>query len=355
MKRDHGRSQFVGRSTRPAPPGERTAPAERQQLLEEQHRNTARLKACSISCSACCVVCSGGLREDRPKQMLLFNDLLEQLAPETPAPQPARSQFPNRPRHPSRERHGRRRSSSDWSVSSCSTICGGRKALPLLREDAACDRAGDQRAIRLRSGRVKVIEHVRLKYACPQCEKNASEGGPHITVAERPLPRSRRAWPLRGCSVTDREQVFRPSAAARLEKILDRHRHPDRPLDNVRLDGQCAEVLDPLYRRMIEQVLGSEVIHTDDTPVDVQDRSLDRTARADSGITWATIIIPAPSSSTRRADRATGRWSFCETGARIIRFTCRPMRSAGMTASTWQGRRASQGGGLLGARAPVLL
>jgi transposase len=42
---------------------------------------------------------------------------------------------------------------------------------------------------------------------------------------------------------------------------------------------QCAELLDPLYARLKQFVLSSEVIDTDDTPVKVLDRSLARTTR----------------------------------------------------------------------------
>ena len=40
---------------------------------------------------------------------------------------------------------------------------------------------------------------------------------------------------------------------------------------------QAAEALRPLVDLMVRQVLASKVIHTDDTPVDVQDRRLDKT------------------------------------------------------------------------------
>ena len=41
--------------------------------------------------------------------------------------------------------------------------------------------------------KVKVIEHVRLKYICKECERKTAEGGPQIQVALRPL------WPIEKC------------------------------------------------------------------------------------------------------------------------------------------------------------
>jgi transposase len=35
--------------------------------------------------------------------------------------------------------------------------------------------------------KVTVIEHVRLKYACPECHEKAAETGPQIVTAEKPL------------------------------------------------------------------------------------------------------------------------------------------------------------------------
>jgi len=126
--------------------------------------------------------------------------------------------------------------------------------------------------------RVKVLEHVRLKYACPECEKNAAEGGPQITVAERPLSPIEKGLAAPGLlSYVIVSKYGDHLPLYRLEKILDRHNIQMARSTMCDWMAQCAEVLDPLYRRMIEQVLGSDVIHTDDTPVDVQDRSLDQT------------------------------------------------------------------------------
>jgi transposase len=255
--------------------------AERQQLLEEQHRNTRTIESLQHQLQCLLRRLFGRSAEKiDPKQMLLFNDLLQQLAPETPASRPAVESAPesaeaSKPTNG----HGRRRSSADMERQQV--------LHDLPEEEKPCPCCGKMRHVIGREtseqldyvpARVKVIEHVRLKYACPECEKNVAEGGPQITVAERPLApidKGLAAPGLLSYVIVSKYSDHLP--LYRLEKILDRH--GIRIARSTMCDwmAQCAEVLDPLYRRMIEQVLGSEVIHTDDTPVDVQDRSLDQT------------------------------------------------------------------------------
>jgi hypothetical protein len=63
----------------------------------------------------------------------------------------------------------------------------------------------------------------------------------------------------------------------RQEHILARHGIQIARSTTCDWMAQCAKLLRPLYVRMTEKVLQSKVIHTDDTPVNVQDRNLDRT------------------------------------------------------------------------------
>ena len=281
--------------------------AERQQLLEEQHRDARTIESLQhqLQCLLRRLFGRSAEKVD-PKQMLLFNDLLQQLAPETPASQPAAESVPesaeaSKPANG----HGRRRSSADLDREQV--------LHDLPEEEKPCPCCGKMRHVIGREtseqldyvpARVKVIEHVRLKYACPECEKNAAEGGPQITVAERPLAPIEKGLAAPGLlSYVIVSKYSDHLPLYRLEKILDRH--GIRIARSTMCDwmAQCAEVLDPLYRKMIEQVLGSEVIHTDDTPVDVQDRSLDQTR---TGRFWdylgdhyhpSTVFVYTPSRS----------------------------------------------------------
>ncbi len=63
----------------------------------------------------------------------------------------------------------------------------------------------------------------------------------------------------------------------RLEGILKRHGIDIARSTMCGWAAQCADVLGPLVDLMRQRVLQSKVIHTDDTPVKVRDRSLDRT------------------------------------------------------------------------------
>jgi transposase len=215
-----------------------------------------------------------------PNQLLLFNELLNTLAPEMPSAQPAddcagESSEPSKPKNG----HGRRRLPA--------TLERETVIHDLPEEEKSCPCCGKMRHVIGREtseqldfvpAKVKVLEHVRLKYACPQCEKNAAEDGPQITLAEKPLSPIEKGLAAPGLlSYVIVSKYGDHLPLYRLEKILDRHNIQIARSTMCDWMAQCAEVLDPLYRKMIEEVLSSDVIHTDDTPVDVQDRSLDRT------------------------------------------------------------------------------
>lgn len=214
-----------------------------------------------------------------PNQLLLFNELLNTLAPETPAPQPATESPESCDSPKPTNGHGRRRLPANLEREQI--------VHDLPEEEKSCPCCGKMRHVIGREtseqldyvpAKVKVLEHVRLKYACPECEKNAAEGGPQITIAEKPLSPIEKGLAAPGLlSYVIVSKYGDHLPLYRLEKILDRHGIQIARSTMCDWMAQCAEVLDPLYRKMIAEVLGSEVIHTDDTPVDVQDRSLDQT------------------------------------------------------------------------------
>lgn len=219
-----------------------------------------------------------------PNQLLLFNELLNTLAPETPTPaSPAVEPAPETPEAmetpaPAKG-HGRRRLPRD--------IERRQVIHDLPEEDKPCPCCGQTRHVIGREtteqldyvpAKVIAIEHVRLKYACPACEKKAAESGPQITVAELPLAPVEKGLAAPGLlSYVIVSKYGDHLPLYRLEKILDRHGIQIARSTMCDWMAQCAQVLDPLYRKMIEEVLGSDAIHTDDTPVDVQDRSLNQT------------------------------------------------------------------------------
>ncbi len=111
-----------------------------------------------------------------------------------------------------------------------------------------------------------VREHVRLKYACKACEE---------TVALAPLPPQPIEKGLPGAGLLAHVLVSKYAdhlPLYRLEGIFKRQGV------EIARSTQCdwvrdsATLLEPIVRAMTREVLASKVIHTDDTPIRVQDR-----------------------------------------------------------------------------------
>ena len=113
------------------------------------------------------------------------------------------------------------------------------------------------------------IEHVRLKYACPCCEPNGDN--PQIALADKPLQPVERglAGPgLLAYVITSKFADYLP--LYRLENIFERSGFAiDRSTMCV-WAGDVADLIRPLYDLMVQRVLASHVIHTDDTVMPMQ-------------------------------------------------------------------------------------
>jgi transposase len=207
-----------------------------------------------------------------PNQMLLFADLLQQLQGAESALSAAELN-PAAPR-PAATGHGRRRLPMDLPRQ---TVVHD---LPEMEKPCPC--CGTPRTVigkevseqlDFEPAKLFVVEHVRLKYVCPRCERLTAEGGPQIETAEKPL------WPIeKGLAAPGLLAYVLVSKYGdhlplhRLEKILQRHNIQISRSTMCDWAAQSAQALKPLYDRMIQEVLASKVIHTDDTPV----RTLDR-------------------------------------------------------------------------------
>jgi transposase len=108
------------------------------------------------------------------------------------------------------------------------------------------------------------IEHVQIKYACHHCEQNGHN--PNIELAAKPLQPIEKglAGPgLLAYVATSKYADYLP--LYRLQTIFQRHGF------EIDRSTQClwmrdvAEIVRPIYSRMVERVLASHVIHTDDT------------------------------------------------------------------------------------------
>jgi len=251
--------------------------AERDQLLEEQHRQLRKIDDLQHQVQALLRRYFGRSSEKMdPRQRLLFENLIDRAIPEMLAEDAGAEESPPPPR---RKGHGRRRLPADLPRE---------KVIHDLPEDEKpCPCCGKLRHIIGKQtheqldyvpAKVKVIEHVRLTYGCPQCEKDASPDGPQIVTANKPMQPIEKGLAAPGLlSYVIVSKYGDHLPLHRLERILQRHGIEIARSTMCDWAAQCADVLRPLYDLMVEQVRASQVIHTDDTPVKVQDRSRTQT------------------------------------------------------------------------------
>lgn len=118
---------------------------------------------------------------------------------------------------------------------------------------------------------LKVIEHVRFKYACRECEE-------HVALA--PAPAQPIAKGFAGPGLLSTILVGKYSdhlPLYRHESILSRNGVQLSRSTMSRWGLETAELLQPLTDLMKNRVLQSHVVHTDDTTIPVQDQRLSRT------------------------------------------------------------------------------
>jgi transposase len=168
---------------------------------------------------------------------------------------------------------------------------GGRQELPpdlprervehdLTEEQKPCPGCGEPRQrigcetseqLEFVPASLKVLVHVRHKYACKACQE-------HVAIAEAPSRPIEKGLPgpglLAGVVVSKYSDHL---PLYRLEDIFSRHGVELSRSTLSRWAARTADLLEPLSRRMIERVRQSAVIHTDDTPVSVLDSSLPKT------------------------------------------------------------------------------
>ena len=228
-----------------------------------------------------------------PKQMALFAEMLKALEAQNPpaAPEPAPVAPPATTQ---RKGHGRRRIPDD--------LPRERVIHDLPENEKPCPCCGKVREVigqevseqlDYEPAKLKVIEHVRLKYVCKVCEAKAAEGGPQIVVAEKPL------WPIeKGLAAPGLLAYVIVSRFCdhlpyyRLERICQRYGIELPRSTQGDWSRQGAETLEPLRDWMVQDVLASKVIHTDDTPVDVLDRQLAQTRQGRFWMYWGDPAHP---------------------------------------------------------------
>jgi transposase len=112
---------------------------------------------------------------------------------------------------------------------------------------------------------LRVLEHVRPKYACPKCKA-------HVAIAARlpePIERGLPGPGLLAQVITSKYLDHLP--LYRLERIFARQGVALPRSTTCDWMAECAGLLEPVWKAMKARILRSRVIGTDDTPVAVQD------------------------------------------------------------------------------------
>jgi transposase len=162
------------------------------------------------------------------------------------------------------------------------------KKCPCCGEVRICIGAEASEQLEYVPASLKILKHIRNKYACKTCDANGNGG--NIEIAEKPPQPIEKGLPgpgLLAYVITSKLGDHLP--LYRLEKIFDRH-----GVDIAR-STMCAwmlagsDLVRPLVELMIQRVRQSKVIHTDETRVPVLPAVPAREGKCKSGRIWTYI------------------------------------------------------------------
>lgn len=120
---------------------------------------------------------------------------------------------------------------------------------------------------------VRVIEHVRCKYACGKCQGNVETAQGAIKPIEKGLAAAGMLAYIATSKFADHLPLHR------LESIFKRQGATISRSTMCDWLSSTVSLLEPLYERMKARVLDSRIVWTDDTPVNMQDREHERNMR----------------------------------------------------------------------------
>lgn len=217
---------------------------------------------------------------------------------------------------------------------SCCPDCGG--DLRLVGEDAS-------EMLDLVAAQLRVVQIARLKKSCRRCERMVQ-----LPAPSRPIPGSMAGAGLLAHVLISKFDDHLP--LYRQNEIFARM-GADIP-DSTLADwcGRAMRVLQPLIERIETAVMSSDLLHADDTPIRVLDRSL-RDRGLGKGVKKAgsgpMSEINDPGQARRhRASPITSRRTGGKSMSAIIcegpAASCRPMATRAMPSSTSPNRTAAR-------------
>jgi len=220
-----------------------------------------------------------------PHQPFLFPAMPAPAPPETAAPEaapPVRDETPVTKKNG----HGRRRLPE--------SLPRVRQTHSLADSECTCPECGTRRVkigeeiseqLDYQPAALFVIEHVRETYACPKCQGC-------VTTADKPPAPIAKGLPGPGLLaqiITSKYGDYLP--LYRLERIFGRHGLELARSTTCDWMAACAKLLRPLYDMMVSRVLKSRLVHTDDTPLPVLDKSRESTRQ---GRLWVYLANDHP-------------------------------------------------------------
>lgn len=222
-----------------------------------------------------------------PNQLLLFGQKMKEAAEAVEAQDEAQEDAPPAARRPKRKGHGRRTLPAH--------LVRHRIEVPVDPQEQTCP-CCDQPRVKIGEevrelldftpASAFILEQVRLKLACPKCE----DGG--VVTAQKPVEGEVISKGLPGPGlvahvITSKYADHLP--LYRLEDSLARHGVPIARSTMCGWMKGAADLVWPLVVLMAMQIRQSKVIHTDDTPVPVQDKGRGKTK---TGRAWVYLGDP---------------------------------------------------------------
>jgi len=137
-----------------------------------------------------------------------------------------------------------------------------------LRQRIGCETSEQLEFI---PAQLKVLEHVRWKYACRHCQEYVAIAEPPAKPIDKGLPGPGLLAQVAVGKFSDHLPLYR------LEDVFARGGVELSRSTLCRWARCTAQLLEPLYQLMVQRVRHSHVIHTDDTPVSVLDPMLPKT------------------------------------------------------------------------------